>query len=682
MDLCSRSVIPGESPPPPPRACFGRTKLIENVVGFAEKFEPVALVGAGGIGKTSIALAVLHHNRIKNRFGHNRRFIRCDQFPASRAHFLARLSKVIGAGVDNPDDLTPLRPFLSSREMLIVLDNTESILDPQGTNAQEIYDVVDELCRFRMISVCITSRITDIPQHCKCLVVPTLSIEAACDTFYGIYNNGERSDVVKDLLRRVDCHALSITLLATTASQNMWNYKELAMEWNTHRAQVLQTNRNVSLAATIELSLTSPTFQKLGPDARELLGVVAFFPQGVDKKNLDWLFPTIPNRKKIFDKFCALSLTHRVDGFITMLAPIRDHLGPSDPRSSPLLLATKDRYFTRLSVIVDPQEPRFEEGQWIRSEDVNVEHLLDVFTSIDTDAVAALNTCVHFMEYLRWHKPRQTMLRQKIEDLPDDNPSKTKCLIQLSWLFQSVGNYAERKRILSQVVTLERKQGSGVRIAESLRELSDANRMLGLREEGIQQAREALEVYERLGDTAEQAESLSTLARLLMEDKQLNAAEEAVTRAIDLFPEKGQEFRVCRCQRLLGNIYHSKGESEKAIHYYKVAIEIASPFNWHSELFWIHCSLAELFRNDSAFGASDAHIKQAKLHADGREYQLGRAAELHAHIWRAQGKFKEARSEVLHAKDTYEKLGIAPDVQRCRDLLQVIEEAERLASLG
>ena len=679
MDLLSRSATPGEPPPPPPRACFGRTELIDKVVGFAEILKPVALIGTGGIGKTSIALAVLHHDRIKDRFGNNRRFIRCDQFPASRAHFLARLSKVIGAGVQNPDDLTPLRPFLSSQEMLIVLDNAESILDPKGTNAQEIYDVVDELFRFETICVCITSRITDIPQHCKRLVVPTLSIEAACDTFYGIYNDGGRSDVVNDLLQRVDYHALSITLLATAASQNMWNYEELAKEWDTHRAQVLQTDRNESLAATIELSLTSPTFQKLGPNAQELLGVIAFFPQGVDKKNLDWLFPTISD-KRIFDKFCVLSLTHRVDSFITMLAPIRDHLCPRDPRSSPLLRATKDRYFTRLSVIVGPQEPGFEESQWIKSEDVNVEHLLDVFISINTDAVGALDACARFIEHLHWHKPRQTVLKPKIEGLPDDHPSKIECLLQLSQLFKLVGNYAEQKRILSQVLTLERKQGSEVGIADTLRLLSSANRMLRLCEEGIQQAREAFEIFERLGDTMEQAECLRALARLLWQDKQLDAAEEEVTRAIDLLPGKGAELRVCRCQDLLGDIYHSKGEREKAIHYYKVAIEIASPFNWHVELFWTHYSLAELFQNDSAFDDSNAHIEQAKLHAVGREYDLGRAAELHALIWYRQGKPKEARSEVCYAKEIYEKLGNAAGLQNCRYLLQAIERAERLAS--
>ncbi|KAF9787347.1 P-loop containing nucleoside triphosphate hydrolase protein, partial [Thelephora terrestris] len=394
-DRMTRVSMLGESPPPPPRACFGRDELIEKVVGLVESLTPIALIGVGGIGKTSVALTVLHDDRIKKRFGGNRRFIRCDQFQPALANFLSRLSKAVGAGVENPEDLTPLRPFLSSEEMLIVLDNAESILDPQGSDAKKIYTVIEELSRMDNIGLLITSRITTIPSDCKRLDVPAISMDAARSAFYRIYDKDERPNVIDSILERLDFHPLSVTLLATVAHQNNWDSSRLAREWDLRQTNVLRTEHNDSLAATIELSLASPMFRELGPNAREFLGVVAFFPQGVDENNLDWLFPSIPNRRNIIDRFCILSLTSRSNGFITMLAPLRDHLSPQDPRTSPLLCTTKDCYSSRLRLLgnLEPDQAGFKESQWIRSEDVNVEHLLNIFTSFNMDSDDTWDTC-------------------------------------------------------------------------------------------------------------------------------------------------------------------------------------------------------------------------------------------------------------------------------------------------
>jgi tetratricopeptide (TPR) repeat protein len=664
-------------PPPAPRDCFGRDELVEKVVGLAENLEPIALIGAGGIGKTSVALTVLHHNLIKERFGENRRFIRCDEFPASRTHLLARLSKVIGAGVENPEDMTPLRPFLSSNEMLIILDNAESILDPQVTNAQEIRSVVEELCQFKTISLLITSRITTVPRHCKRPGIPPLSMEAACDIFYNIYGGDQRSSIINDLLRRLDFHALSIILLATTASHNTWDYDRLAKEWEAERAQVLQTDCNESLAATIELSLSSPTFNKLGPSARDLLGVIAFFPQGIDEKNLDWLFPTTSNRKNLFDKFCLLSLTYRNNGFVTMLAPIRDYLGPQDPRSSPLLCATRDHYFKRLSVDVDPDRPGFGETRWIVSEDINIEHLLELFISVDGDTSDAWGVCHHFIQHLRSHKPRRTVLASKIEALPDDHHYKTKCTYELSQLFRRIGNRTEQKRLLTRTLELERRMGEDFEVAQTLRFLSKANRLLGLYEEGIQQTKEASEIYKRIGNAIGQTRCLNDLAWLLFDDGQLDAAEDAAFHAIDLVPEKGQEVLRCQIHRILGQIHRSKGEKEKSIHHFDTAIEIASLFDWHSELYWIYYALAQLFLNENEFDDANARIEQAKLHAVGDLYRLGRAMDLQARVLYRQGRLEDAKSEALHASEIYEKLGAAKDAGVSRDLLQKVEQSLR-----
>ena len=668
--------VPGESPPPPPRACFGRDELVEKIISLTENLTPLALIGPGGIGKTSIILTVLHHGCIKKRFGDNRRFIRCDQFPATQSHFLNQLSKAVGAGVENPKDLTPLRPFLSSKEMIICLDNAESILDPQGENAQDIYSVVKELSQFSNICLCVTSRITTIPTACKTLDIPPLSAEAAHSAFYGIYESGDRqSSQVDSILEQLDFHPLSVTLLATVAHHSKWSTNRLTREWERQRTDVLHTRHNESLAATIELSLGSPMFHKLGPDARELLGVIAFLPQGVYEDNIDWLFPTLSNRTNIFDSLCILSLTYQANGYITMLAPLREYLCPKDPTSSPLLIATRDHYFSRLAVKVNPGEPGFDEAQWIMLEDVNVEHLLDVFTSADPSSADIWRSCAHFMEHLYWHKKRLVVLGPKIEGLPDGHQSKPQCLSDLARLFESVGDSAECKRLLVHALRLWREQGDGFGVAQTLGFLSGANRALGLHKEGIEQAKEALELFRGFNNVLGQGLSFWQLAQLLHADDQLEGAEEAALQAIDLLSDRDNQYAVCTCYYILGRISNSKGKTENALDHFEAAIRIATASTWYAPLFWTHYYMADLFFKRNEFEDAHTHSQQAKLHAINIPYWLGRATEQQATFWYKQHKFEEARSEALLAAKFYKEIGATEDVKDCQAILQKIEVA-------
>ena len=469
----------------------------------------------------------------------------------------------------------------------------------------------------------------------------------------------------------LDFHALSITLLATTACHNGWDYDRLTSEWDTQRVQVLRTDYNGSLPKTIELSLASPTFRSLGTEARNLLGVVAFFPQGVDEKNLDWLFPTIPDRKTIFDKFCVLSLAYRSNGFISTLAPLRDYLSPRDPKSSPLLCATRDHYFTRLSADINPDKPGFREARWIISEDVNIEHMLGVLTSIDAESADVWNACIRFLKHLYWHKPRETVLRPKIEGLPDGHPSKPTCLFQLSRLFQLVENHAERKKLLLYALALERERRDDIELAKTLRDLSDANRCLGLYEEGTQQAKESMN---GVGMQHGKQGLWNQLSRLFLGAGQLDSAEEAISRTIDLIPEKGEDRLLCQSHRTLGLIHRTRRNKEKAIHHFETALEIASRYDWEDELFWIHHAIGLLFINEKELNNAQDCTEQAKSYVAEDRYKLGLAMKMQAIIWYRQGRLEETKLEATGALAIFEKLGVAKEVEHCRGILRDTEE--------
>jgi len=534
---------------------------------------------------------------------------------------------------------------------------------------------VEELAQFSNICLCITSRISTVPSACESLDVPTLSVEAAHDVFYGIYRHGERSYPVTNILEQLDFHPLSITLLATVAHHNKWDVDRLIKEWGRRRTGVLHTQHNQSLAATIELSLASPMFRELGPNARELLEVVAFFPQGVNENNVEWLFPTLPNITKIFDNFCNLSLTYRSNEFVTMLAPLRDHLYPKNPKLSQLLCTTKDCYSSRLSVGIYPGESGFEETRWIVSEDANVEHLLDVFASADTIS-DIWNVCACFVYHLYWHRLRLVVLGPRIEGLPDGHSSKPRCLFELSLLLGSVGNHAERKRLLGHSLKLWRERGDDIRVARTLTFLSSANGRLDLHEEGISQAKEALEIYERFCDISGQTRSLRLLAWSLYGSNQHSAAEEAVSRALDLSLGKSGRFQlqVSQCHHLLGHICQSKGGTDAAINHFEKALGIASRFNFSALQFRCRCSLAELFSDEGRFSDAYTHIECSSSRAVNEPYNLGRITFVHAHVLQKQGRFEEAKSKVLCAAEAFERFGAAQDLKWCRELLQRIQE--------
>jgi hypothetical protein len=85
--------------------------------------------------------------------------------------------------------------------------------------------------------------------------------------------------------------------------------------------------------------------------------------------------------------------------------------------------------------------------------------------------------------------------------------------------------------------------------------------------------------------------------------------------------------------------------------------------------------MAILSYEEDELDDAQSHITQAKLHAVDDKFCLGRAMNTEASILLEQDRVEDARSEALGAKEIFEKLGAAADLERVGDLLRDIEEA-------
>jgi predicted ATPase len=90
MSLTSRNRISNPFPPSqpvPPEIFFGRDDLVSDYASLIVRNEQtrLAILGSGGIGKTSTALHVLHHQDIVNRYRDRRYFVGCDAITSAEA---------------------------------------------------------------------------------------------------------------------------------------------------------------------------------------------------------------------------------------------------------------------------------------------------------------------------------------------------------------------------------------------------------------------------------------------------------------------------------------------------------------------------------------------------------------------------------------------------------------------
>ena len=280
-----------------PEIFHGRDDLVEDIAQLLlrEETSRVCILGPGGMGKTSVSLAVVELPLIKERFpGRNVVWVPC--IAATSGTLLLEIL-YIQLQIPGDKEVT-LDKIISeldtpTQPRLIVVDNFET---PWNGNQKQVGDILRRLAMLSHIAILVTMRGRHPPCY-RAIKWQSKNIEStdekAClHIYYDINPDSKNDPDVTRLLTALGRMPFAVTLMAKLGLESQSSAKELLDAWSKSGPDMLSNDPEQSMDKSIRLSVESDLVKR-NPHAVLLLAILSLLPAGTTKENLRWWAPEI-----------------------------------------------------------------------------------------------------------------------------------------------------------------------------------------------------------------------------------------------------------------------------------------------------------------------------------------------------------------------------------------------------
>jgi len=296
IPLHASDTVVRQEMPLKPEIFHGRDDFVKDIARslLQEETSRICILGPGGMGKTSVSLAVVELPVIKARFpGGNCVWVPCIEATSANL-FLEILYIQLQVPGDNQVTLEKIISELdaSKAPRLILLDNLETPWNAPGRTQKQVSDILRKLAMLSHVAILVTMRGTYPP--CDTIKWQSHTIQptdkAACRRIFHDINPSSKNDPDVDRLLAVLGHMpFAVTLMANLGKRGKSTANELLETWYTSGTDMLSVTNSPekSMNRSISLSVDSE-FVKQDPDALPLLAILSLLPAGTTKQNFRW----------------------------------------------------------------------------------------------------------------------------------------------------------------------------------------------------------------------------------------------------------------------------------------------------------------------------------------------------------------------------------------------------------
>ncbi|KAJ7166805.1 P-loop containing nucleoside triphosphate hydrolase protein, partial [Mycena filopes] len=290
----------------------GRDSELEHIIKvLAQETPRIAILGGGGMGKTSLARAALHHSDTCSRFP-ARFFVSAE--PATTAVELAALVGIHLGLVPGPNLIKPVVWYFARQTSpcLLVLDNLETPWEPLQSRSG-VEEFISLLADVNHLALIITMRGAERPGKVpwsRPFLQPLepLPDEAAMQIFEEITDDPHLSDEKTQLLQYTENIPLALDLMAHLVEYE--GLSNVLVRLQTEKTSLLSIgyDRTSNMDASIALSLSSP---RITAASRELLSLLSILPDGLS--DVELVQPDLPIKDILSCKsvLIAISLAYK-----------------------------------------------------------------------------------------------------------------------------------------------------------------------------------------------------------------------------------------------------------------------------------------------------------------------------------------------------------------------------------